>query len=543
MQSAKELGSALGLIDQSLLCLFPLMKVTADSDSKTIARAPLTWLRDNCRGNSVARSLLQPNSLCQPHNTNHLGALPQAPFTLHCPPVCPLPARATTAMATASADWYSRQIAFGEPPQSSTHQKNGLQSSIADLTSEAEDIIMEGSILTLPPELVQQILSYLSAQELARVAVTCRSLAEHVDNELLWLNLINSYLPEPIHDPGLFDSFRSLYIAHHPCWFIPKHKIWFSDTEHTGNLILARYDHRRGVIEAYRVIAERRSHQFQIWDWNPDVIIQSFDPRREGRPHYLHGEIRMPMPLEMQHVFNAFSPCSKYLPPNLDASKQWPPPTIPSTHRVYRDVELQLPDWERNPRRLEEMSEYGFRIRRWAHFRLGIPIFTAGRNETLSTFATLDPEVYTPTERKPYQGIWVGDYSAHGCEFLLILQRDRRNESPSAAQPSDGDEPTLQGSLEAVKLTGDPNVPRGEISFAADEIGPEGLVRIADEGLFQGARIVRSRGHVAGLGFRDDTFISSQLILLSTDCVAHYWETMGHISYYRRLDIDALLQT
>ncbi|PYI14139.1 F-box domain protein [Aspergillus japonicus CBS 114.51] len=458
-------------------------------------------------------------------------------------------------MATASASWYSSQAALGEPPQTSTEQKDGLQSSIADLTSETEDI-MESSILKLPPELVQQILAYLSAQELARVAVTCRSLADHVDNELLWLNLINSYLPEPIHDPGLFDSFRSLYIAHHPCWFIPKHKIWFSDTEHTGNLILARYDHRRGVIEAYRVIAERRSHQFQIWDWNPDVIIQSFDPRvslwlddpvlllkpqREGRPRYLQGEIRMPMALEMQHVFNAFSPCSKYLPPDLDGSQQWPPPTIPSNHRVYRDVEQQLPEWERNPRQLEEMSEYGFRIRRWAHFRLGIPIFAAGRNETLSTFATLDPEVYTPTPRKPYQGIWVGDYSAHGCEFLLVLQRDRDG-SLAAAEPTDG-EATLQGSLEAIKLTGDPNVPRGEISFAADDIGPGGLVRIADEGLFQGARIVRSQGHVAGLGFRDDTFISSQLILLSTDCVAHYWETMGHISYYRRLDVDALLQT
>ncbi|RAL11351.1 F-box protein [Aspergillus homomorphus CBS 101889] len=460
-------------------------------------------------------------------------------------------------MAAASTSWYSRQTTLGEPRQSSTGQKNGLQPLVADLDAETDNI-MESPLLKLPPELVQQILSYLSAQELARVAVTCRSFADHVDNELLWLNLINSYLPEPIHDPGLFDSFRSLYIAHHPCWFIPKHKIWFSDTEHTGNLILARYDHRRGVIEAYRVIAERRSHQFQIWDWNPDVIIQSFDPKvilwlddpvlllknhREGRPRYLHGEIRMPMPLEIQHVFNAFSLCSKYLPPNLDASKQWPPPIIPSTHRVYRDVELQLPDWERNPRQLEEVSEYGFRIRRWAHFRLGMPIFTAGRNETLSTFATLDPEVYTPTQRKPYQGIWVGDYSAHGCEFLLILQRDRCDGPVSVAEPIDGEEVTLKGSLEAIKLTGDPNVPRGEISFAADDLGPDGLVRIADEGLFQGARIVRSRGHVAGLGFRDDTFISSQLILLSTDCVAHYWETMGHISYYRRLDVDTLLQT
>ncbi|PWY78517.1 F-box domain protein [Aspergillus sclerotioniger CBS 115572] len=413
--------------------------------------------------------------------------------------------------------------------------------------------------LELPPELVQQILSYLSAQDLARLSTTCRTFAEHAANELLWANIINSHLPEPIHDPGVFDSFRNLYIAHYPCWFVPRNKVWFSDTEHTGNLILARYDHRRGVIEAYRVIAERRSHQFQIWDWNPDVIIQTFNPKvglwlddpvlllknhHAGQPRYLSGETRMPMPIETQNVFNAFSLCSARLPLNLKAIEQWPPQTIPSKHRVYRDVGHRLPEWERHPRQLDDVSEHAFRIRRWAHFRWGMPIFTADRSETLSTYATLDPELYTPTKKKPYQGIWVGDYSAHGCEFLLFLQRERADEHASPANASElGEESNPQCSLEAIKLTGDPNVPRGEISFSAEDVGPGGLVRIAEEALFQGARIVRSKGHVAGLGFRDDTFIASQLILISTECVAHYWETMGHISYYRRLDVDALLRT
>ncbi|PYI05765.1 F-box domain protein [Aspergillus sclerotiicarbonarius CBS 121057] len=440
------------------------------------------------------------------------------------------------------------QPALGERNQGPAEMVDDPQ---ASLLSPGE---IGAPFLELPPELVQQILSYLSAQDLARLSTTCRTFAEHATNELLWMNIINSHLPEPIHDPGVFDSFRGLYIAHHPCWFVPRNKVWFSDTEHTGNLILARYDHRRGVIEAYRVIAERRSHQFQIWDWNPDVVIQSFNPKvslwlddpvlllkkhNEGQPRYLRGETRMPMPIETQHVFNTFSLCSPGLPADLKANKQWPPTNIPSKHRVYRDVELELPEWERHPRQLDNVSEHAFRIRRWAHFRLGMPMFTAGRSETLSTYATLDPDLYTPTKEKPYQGIWVGDYSAHGCEFLLFLQRERADEHASDS----GEESIPQCSLEAVKLTGDPNVPRGEISFSADDTGPGGLVRIAEEALFQGARIVRSRGHVAGLGFRDDTFIESQLILISTECVAHYWETMGHISYYRRLDIDALIRT
>jgi hypothetical protein len=48
--------------------------------------------------------------------------------------------------------------------------------------------------------------------------------------------------------------------------------------------------------------------------------------------------------------------------------------------------------------------------------------------EEVSTYATLDPKLYTPTEEKPFRGIWVGDYSGHGCEFLLMNQPD--NEEP-----------------------------------------------------------------------------------------------------------------
>jgi hypothetical protein len=65
------------------------------------------------------------------------------------------------------------------------------------------------------------------------------------------------------------------------------------------------------------------------------------------------------------------------------------------------------------------------------------------------------------------------------------------------------DESVYRGRIEAVKLTGDPNIPRGEYTFIAPDIGPNGLLRVASEDMFKGARIVKSVGHIAARGFRD----------------------------------------
>lgn len=67
----------------------------------------------------------------------------------------------------------------------------------------------------------------------------------------------------------------------------------------------------------------------------------------------------------------------------------------------------------------------------------------------------------------------------------------------------DDNDSLYSGRIEAVKLTGDPNIPRGEYTFIAPDIGPGGLLRVAQEEMFKGARIVRSVGHIAARGFRD----------------------------------------
>lgn len=138
--------------------------------------------------------------------------------------------------------------------------------------------------------------------------------------------------------------------------------------------------------------------------------------------------------------------------------------------------------------------------------------------QELATYATLDPKLYTPTKEKPFRGIWVGDYSGHGCEFLLVTQPDdetpfdaesiqpREEESPDEFEKRKHDETVYRGPLEAVKLTGDPNVPRGEVTFRVADLGERGLINICQYEPFEGVRIVKSQGHVGSTGFVNGEF-------------------------------------
>ena len=192
----------------------------------------------------------------------------------------------------------------------------------------------------------------------------------------------------------------------------------------------------------------------------------------------------------------------------------------------------------------------------------------------IETYATLDPALYTPTPDKPWRGIWVGDYSDHGCEFLLIHQPDDDEPWDASAltrEPGEDaddfarrarDARLYRGRLEAVKLTGDVNVPRGEPSFVVDDLGDEDLVTFAAEAPFAGVRVAKSRGHIARRGFHRSgcispagdrgrrvrsadvvagEYIESRLLLISHDRLAQFWIKLGHINFFERVDIDRLL--
>jgi len=344
-------------------------------------------------------------------------------------------------------------------------------------------------------------------------------------------------------------------------------------------------------MEGYRLVAQRPAPTFAPWEANDEVIIHTFSPEchlhldqpvlhlaappvdplnaSSASPRPVHSfDAEISMHVGQRHSHGIFSNFLLARPvqdrPNMSL---WPPPLIPARQRVDNASHDFFKGPEHKPQKRSDVSTQTFRIRRWLEMggpRPGIPL-----GQEVYTYATLDPKLYTPTEEKPYRGIWVGDYSGHGCEFLLINQPDNHEPFDEASVLQKEDETTeewetrkreekiYRGRLEAIKLTGDANIPRGQYTFIADDISSKGFIRNATEARFRGARIVHSRGHIAERGFRGgrfsvsfdlkvtnmltDKYIKSQLIMISPNRLAQYWVDFGHISFYERVDIDQFL--
>jgi len=484
------------------------------------------------------------------------------------------------------------------------------------------EIKLPPSLLALPAEVIHHVLTFLTAIELSSVYQTCRLLHDHAAVDSLWKRHVQDNIPgvalsKPVRSP----SFRQMYLAHHPYWFLPRNKIWFSDSLHHGKILIARYSPSRRVIEAHALVAERRTPEAQLWSHNPDVLIHTFSPHVQlnlDQPvvkitaasarnfpadnNRFQREIMMDIhngPEGAAALFSMFM-LARSCPPEAIAPQTaiWPPLKIPAVERTRNSSVEAFRGTGHRPGKLSHINEHAFRIRKWMEFTSHGHGISMRVGEDVNTYATLPAECYTPTKDKPWRGIWVGDYAGHGCEFLVVLQPDEAVELPSDVQDiieqlprrnslesdgqSDGswhtassslaeeenvntsidststewidllqgdpladgstnateqseahgethsqraaqttttfhDGDKFSGQLLAVKLTGDHNVPRGEYTFVAPDIGPLGTVRIADEEMFRGARIVRSYGHIASTGFIEGEFFTSVVSRQVTD--------------------------
>ena len=468
------------------------------------------------------------------------------------------------------------------------------------------------SLEALPAEIITQILTCLSSTDLVALSLTSHLLRSHAHNDLLWMSLVKENIPdnEKVTSPAPAAIWRELYIVHHPYWFLVRQRLWFGDADNAGSFVLVRYNHQESCIEGHQLLGEHGVHATDFWQHNPEVMVHTFNPHLKlwlndpvlklDYHHRLDGsrlQKEVPMHIGSRHGVRSMISLCQAIPKDLQNPSMalWPPSTVPSVSRVRNESPNKFRTRSHRPQSLDVMSDQAFRVRKYLEFsNLLSPLNAVRVGEEVTTFSTLSTDLYRPTEQKPWQGLWVGDYSGHGCEFLLVLQREVSTAIKLTPQSSTGDlpegmsiaemeaetteeglptfqpltsgdlevgpsaaahagdssaidaasftelgssaamkaedniseaftEPSSTGRLEAVKLTGDINVPRGQHTWIAEDIGSKGLIRIAEEQPFTGARIVKSWGRIAGRGFKHDRFIPSQLILISHDTLAQYW--------------------
>jgi len=126
-------------------------------------------------------------------------------------------------------------------------------------------------------------------------------------------------------------------------------------------------------------------------------------------------------------------------------------------------------------------------------------------------------------------GDWEGIYASHGKETVRVH---------------------YEGStLIAVKIIGDANVPKGEITFTAD-LSPAGLlgpiggdavshpaekIRMVLEGHLENVVAIQGRGQVAKAGFQSPTFIDGQLLLFEEGVLGFIFLPMASMIVFERV--------
>ncbi|KAI4252878.1 MAG: hypothetical protein L6R42_007793, partial [Xanthoria sp. 1 TBL-2021] len=297
----------------------------------------------------------------------------------------------------------SRKLALSDPPDISPALPHMDPPGATTLVDAKPSLF-----IALPAEIIYEILSFLPPLSLVSLTRTSKFLRAHALADALWAKFVRKNVP---YQQSLqcypAESWKDLYVSLHPYWFLSRNKLWFSDKAYsgssmTGSLVLVRYDSRRGCIEGLRMLAKQGIRSFESWEWNPEVIIHTFNPEvsllvddpivKIDRGMYAgHNSAREEILMSTGYtrgVRSMISLCQGLTPKEQDnAMALWPPRIIPAKERVRN--QSRHPSRGEGPSSLLNASENAFRIRKWVEFggmgaSLGVHI-----GEDVMTFSTV----------------------------------------------------------------------------------------------------------------------------------------------------------
>ncbi|CAF5120072.1 unnamed protein product [Rotaria magnacalcarata] len=124
-----------------------------------------------------------------------------------------------------------------------------------------------------------------------------------------------------------------------------------------------------------------------------------------------------------------------------------------------------------------------------------------------------------------FNGLWVGSYGGHGLE-LIHVELCHDFTCPTTVDGRSKDVEIISNALVGRKISGDPNVPHSQISFAATH--PIEVVDPNSPTSYEGI------GQIAHTGYVDAQFIRSKILPISDDVLKVTWYALHHTSFFKR---------
>ncbi|GAO49292.1 hypothetical protein G7K_3444-t2 [Saitoella complicata NRRL Y-17804] len=381
-------------------------------------------------------------------------------------------------------------------------------------------------LLALPPELLLRIMSLADVSDLISLSQVNRTLFGLITTDTIWKRHC-----APHTSPAPYSSFFDMYthLLHREGWL---QGVWIGDRQFYGSLLVGRYNPFTGRVELYEVRATRASgstgdeSQFLVWDAVEDQVddtdlVSHFHPHLGLRPAPLlvrHGH--MP-PIADQtppwtmiateaHAVRVY-PLNDDAVAGLPERQVWPSSHIPAVDRTLtmmsRNASIRHPGIGEEPFISKDLFKFfrGEDRSTLNYITIGMLRVVVNGRDVYESFGRLHPELMRRTKEKPLQGLWVGDYSAHGPEYLLLNYEVMENNTV----------------LHAVKITGDPNVPRGEITFRVPDIVNPVRTKTSEDGTTR--KYYPAWGQIAGYGFTSSEWTEAEFVWMSDEEIVLRW--------------------